>query len=230
VIGRDLQPDTLEKENEMSIKCGSCGGRHESIADVRACSEHYASGAAVQDVPTTTLPDLRTPQEEPRASGKQVDFMLSLESRKLPEDQRHDYAALEAMTLKAAKARITHLLTLPNLPGTRDGNQPDLPDVPAGRYACEMDGTWKFYQVDRPTEGRWAGYTFLKVQASDELYNIKNRTQVRMILDLIARDPKGSMLEYGRRIGRCGHCHRTLTDSESIAAGIGPICAGKMGW
>ena len=30
--------------------------------------------------------------------------------------------------------------------------------------------------------------------------------------------------------GSCGHCGRTLTNEESRARGIGPICAGKMGW
>lgn len=33
---------------------------------------------------------------------------------------------------------------------------------------------------------------------------------------------------YGRRTGRCMCCGRTLTNPESIAAGIGPICAGGL--
>lgn len=32
---------------------------------------------------------------------------------------------------------------------------------------------------------------------------------------------------YGELYGRCIKCGRTLTDDESIAAGIGPICADK---
>jgi hypothetical protein len=34
--------------------------------------------------------------------------------------------------------------------------------------------------------------------------------------------------EFGHIYGACVICGRTLTDEESIAAGIGPICAGKM--
>ncbi len=34
--------------------------------------------------------------------------------------------------------------------------------------------------------------------------------------------------EYGKRTGRCGVCHRKLTDPVSIEAGIGPICRGKF--
>lgn len=33
---------------------------------------------------------------------------------------------------------------------------------------------------------------------------------------------------FGKLYGRCMVCSRTLTDEESVAAGIGPICAGKF--
>ena len=34
--------------------------------------------------------------------------------------------------------------------------------------------------------------------------------------------------EYGALYGTCIVCGRTLTDEKSIAAGIGPVCAGKV--
>lgn len=34
--------------------------------------------------------------------------------------------------------------------------------------------------------------------------------------------------EHGRRTGRCLVCSRKLTHPESVAAGIGPVCAGKL--
>lgn len=34
--------------------------------------------------------------------------------------------------------------------------------------------------------------------------------------------------EFGVLYGTCMVCGRTLTDERSIAAGIGPICAGKV--
>jgi Family of unknown function (DUF6011) len=43
-------------------------------------------------------------------------------------------------------------------------------------------------------------------------------------------DPKTAAIEYGKRFRRCGVCHRGLTNDESIEAGIGPICAKKIGW
>jgi hypothetical protein len=32
---------------------------------------------------------------------------------------------------------------------------------------------------------------------------------------------------FGLIISACAHCGKTLTDEESIARGLGPICAGK---
>lgn len=107
-----------------------------------------------------------------------------------------------------------------------------LLEVPPGRYAIfnVAAGAIRFYHVNRPTDGRWKGYTFVNVQASDELHPIRNREQRDLILAEIAKDPKAASLAYGRELGHCGVCGRTLTDPDSINAGIGPICAGKMGW
>lgn len=103
-------------------------------------------------------------------------------------------------------------------------------DVPAGHYAIEIDDTIKFYKVDRPTEGRWTGYTFVKVQASDDYFPIRDKASRETILSIIARDPQSASKRYGHAIGKCGICNRTLTDSTSIANGIGPVCASKVGW
>lgn len=35
-------------------------------------------------------------------------------------------------------------------------------------------------------------------------------------------------VEYGKMYGQCGSCGKTLTNPDSIAAGIGPICADKF--
>ncbi len=100
-----------------------------------------------------------------------------------------------------------------------------------GRYAVNdpSDEILKFYKVDIPKEGKYVGYLFLSVQASYELFSIKNSQHRYKILCEIAKDPIGAMMRYGREIGSCAICGRTLTDQESRDRGIGPICAGKMG-
>lgn len=105
-----------------------------------------------------------------------------------------------------------------------------IPEVPAGRYAVENEqGVLAFYVVDRPTEGRWAGYTFVRVMASDEEHRVSMRA-AKPILAKIQSDPKAASARYGRELGVCGVCNRTLTDEASRAAGIGPVCADKAGW
>jgi hypothetical protein len=43
-------------------------------------------------------------------------------------------------------------------------------------------------------------------------------------------DPKAAAVAYGRKTGSCSCCGRELTRADSIALGIGPICAGRFGW
>lgn len=44
---------------------------------------------------------------------------------------------------------------------------------------------------------------------------------------LITGDWKAAGVEYAKQSGNCYRCNRLLTTPESIAAGIGPVCAGK---
>ena len=101
--------------------------------------------------------------------------------------------------------------------------------VPAGRYAVEIDGRLGFFKVDRPTEGRWAGFVFIKQMASDTEYLVRGERR-NLVYAAIATSPTAASVRYGREIGACGVCGRTLTDEDSRARGIGPICADKMGW
>lgn len=105
-------------------------------------------------------------------------------------------------------------------------------DIPAGRYAVrEPAGEIKFYQIDKPTTGRWEGYVFLKIQASDATFPIKSAArQMSVYGAILDAGVQASSELYGRTLGSCGVCGRTLTDPDSIARGIGPHCAAKMGW
>lgn len=44
---------------------------------------------------------------------------------------------------------------------------------------------------------------------------------------MIARDPRGAAIRFGRKTGNCSCCGRELTNRESVELGIGPICASK---
>lgn len=44
------------------------------------------------------------------------------------------------------------------------------------------------------------------------------------------KNPLEAVLAFARLTGQCGVCARKLTDAESVARGIGPICADKYGF
>jgi hypothetical protein len=70
--------------------------------------------------------------------------------------------------------------------------------------------------------GKIVGSKFIKVRAcSDE--------QQARILE-VAADPEKAAVAYGVMTGSCSCCGRELTNPESVARGIGPICAAKWGW
>ena len=70
--------------------------------------------------------------------------------------------------------------------------------------------------------GKVIGNKFLKVRECSQ-------EQEQRIIEASV-DPKGFAIKYGRMLGACSVCGKTLKDPESIEMGIGPICAGKMGW
>lgn len=102
-------------------------------------------------------------------------------------------------------------------------------EVPAGRYAVTdpTDGVFKFFHLDRPTEGRWKGYTFLKVRASDDLHPIRAKAHRDAVIAAIAEDVEKAQTQYGVKLGHCYRCGRTLTDQTSRDLGIGPDCRSK---
>jgi hypothetical protein len=46
----------------------------------------------------------------------------------------------------------------------------------------------------------------------------------------VSSDPKQAAIAYGQKFGKCAICARALTDKDSVALGIGPICAEKYGF
>lgn len=100
--------------------------------------------------------------------------------------------------------------------------------VPDGRYAVEEDGTLKFFHLrNGKANTKWAGFVFIDIQASDDLHQVRDRARKARIVALIAADLEAASRRYGQELGVCGRCGRTLTDEESRAYGIGPICREK---
>lgn len=108
----------------------------------------------------------------------------------------------------------------------------------SGGYALDREeGGTAFYLVNRPTQGKWEGWTFLRLQMGPESStlgsvdphgHVRGASNVRSILERILVDPKAAMARYGRELGFCGACGLPLTNETSREMGIGPICAAKF--
>ena len=138
-------------------------------------------------------------------------------------------------TKRGASNLIELLKDLPEAAQTAPVPAEDYPAaeiVPAGCYALETVGTavngTVFYKVDRPETGKWAGHVFVKRLEGDQEIRVR-RDQVGGILARIASvGALEASQAYGRLIGECGVCHATLTNDESRAYGVGPVCRKKF--
>lgn len=180
----------------------------------------------------TFLKDLLVKRDLSKASEDRVARLW--EAIRAVEDGRHYPVPL---TREKASECISWLVDQPKLKESPAAvvslqNDTTTPEVPAGYYAVENEeGRLMFYTVDRPTEGRWRGYVFVKVWASDEKHPIRNQTTRMQILQRIMDAGwEKCAARFGQEIGRCGVCGRTLTDETSRAIGIGPICREGGGW
>jgi hypothetical protein len=85
---------------------------------------------------------------------------------------------------------------------------------------------------------QWAGMVFVKA-GDKKLGAIKagafkrrfecSDAETAAVIEA-CQDPAKAAVAFGKAWGICTVCGRTLTDDQSIARGIGPICAEKYGW
>jgi len=91
---------------------------------------------------------------------------------------------------------------------------------------------------EAPSHGRNAGSLYVK-QAGEYVgkidgstfhpaWGVKQAPILEALLE-IAKSPAEALRVKGKETGRCCCCGRELTDPESVAAGIGPICASTWG-
>jgi hypothetical protein len=165
--------------------------------------------------PTATEPmlkylrGLREGKDLSQLNQKQIDWLMAQDFDTFPSE--------------LPKGRMSDVIEqLAGLPWKKRDLSPRDPatfDVEDGRYAVEKeDGTLMFYSVKN---GRYK--TFVSVWASDTQYPIQNPQEAKRILMAIKADPDAGP-RFGREIGRCYVCGRTLTDELSRSLGIGPIC------
>jgi hypothetical protein len=168
------------------------------------------------------------------ATLNQISYIKKLLNMKAVASPGAITSTIPTLTKKTASDLIGILLKLPwkNTPAPVPSVPPapvkQTPKIGEGYYALTdpLDGVLKFYRVSVPDKGHWVGCTFLAQMASERHMPIRDKNERNRIFELIAKNPEAAMREYGKHIGKCGHCHRALTDADSRARGIGPVCAG----
>lgn len=127
------------------------------------------------------------------------------------------------MTKTEASNVISWLLTQP-----KKADPQVKPEIPAGYYAVKSatgNNDLDFYVIDAPTEGKWAGYMFVKrVIGGRPVQRVRNPEATDVLARILAAGVEASAVLYGTEIGRCYVCNRTLTDELSRDLGIGPHC------
>jgi hypothetical protein len=175
------------------------------------------------------------PQSEPLASDKQIGYALALlDERGMLgssfNNKGDKWFATEdnvrMLTRKRCSDFIAKLLTLPQR--TERANT-WMPDVPDGHYAVQApgDSMLGFYEVRTSSRG----FRKLYRQLSDDRFYISPQDPHNEGVWLtIAANPKEAALRYGRELGVCGVCSRTLTNEVSRSLGIGPVCRARRSW
>ena len=123
------------------------------------------------------------------------------------------------------------------LKSSAPGTDLSIASIPAGLYAVPQGATRLKVCIKQGT-GKWKGWVFVSdaaVYGQRERYGAQRPSgryegKISDALALIAADPAAASAEYGRLTGTCGVCGRPLENEESVARGIGPVCAGRMGW
>lgn len=70
-----------------------------------------------------------------------------------------------------------------------------------------------------------------KITAEGRFYASQTaRVGIQSEVEAVGQDPKAAAIAHGQRTGTCSVCGAELTNGESIARGIGPICAERFGW
>lgn len=185
----------------------------------------------------------------PKASDKQVSFIQSLlDERDLFKSDRFfdSVNAMDATELAdyierlkeqanrlnktVASAWISALLDLPKKgkaePSNNGRSAPRFSEPEAGMYRTEDGNIYRVYL------GQKSGRMLVKQVVGDEAsgygYEYVGAAQYKLPQDA-ERMTLAEAKEWGKMTGHCCVCARRLDVPESVDAGIGPVCAGRVG-
>ncbi len=151
---------------------------------------------------------------ERKATEGQVAYLTDLlATRVAPEGS--DYTLIDPATLSFADASLA-IDVLSKRPRATAATAAH--GIREGRYAYQPEGEQAmFLRVSR------TGRVYSQAGPSEHPYRGTDTDALRWI----AANQKDAAALYGKLLGVCGRCSRELTDEDSRARGLGPICASK---
>jgi len=215
-------------------RCGNCHKNHETVQDVKDCYVGRLPGQK----------DAGPAFDKEPATEAQIDFLLRLSKDKnteeLSKDNKRMVAAVAEMYGKSvtaachlySKADVSQLLSAMTL--LPYSTKEKWPGVPEGKYAiANDDGVIAFWEVSKPTEGRYAGRCFANqiVGSPRDWRRLRSPgVTVAHAMAIIEADPVAAATLFGIKTKSCGRCGSPLSNIRSRAAGFGETCAERVGW
>lgn len=189
-----------------SIKCGHCKQTHTSVIEVKQCAGLVPAA--------------------PRYAAQQAAMEYELGRRDSPSVSQDIHEGQQSrdeqvVTLQRRTSRVVTEQKVHNGPIRQVVTE-------AGMY--RNPDTKMIYKVQKAVHGSGHLYAKRLEVHEDQGNRVSFEYAPGALRDLDARwrlsveDAK----QFGALYGSCMVCGRVLTNEESIAAGIGPICAGKM--
>lgn len=160
------------------------------------------------------------------ATAKQIEFINRLASERDATrvepilSMGRELWRAHAFDTEAASAIIDALMEIP---------RPEVERVEVLEGMHRLNG--QIYKVQRAVNG--SGRLYAKALVQDEIDSAQGWSfvyspgAVRHLSEATVMTLDEAK-EFGALYGTCCVCGRTLTDENSIAAGIGPVCAGKF--
>jgi len=223
------------------IKCGHCKGRHTTVNEVRQCAAPVMPSATRAPVHPVRLRDA-------------VDLILTSAANahigSVPTITRAAAIAGIEHTVRCSCGQWARTMegTSKMLWDAFDGhlraelaaeeNQPErdlamsesLDDIRRDLALPATEGMYakggEVYKVQRAVHG--SGHLYVK-RLDKATQSFEYAPGILRQLTMADRMTLAEAKAYGALYGVCCVCARTLTNEESIAAGIGPVCAGRLG-
>lgn len=131
--------------------------------------------------------------------------------------------AARRLSKKNASNVISFLKAEPNLAAKTWKDSSPVPEAPEGMHRL-ADGS--IYKVQRSTQsGRVYAKALVENNGSWSFEYAPGTVKILSERTLMTLD---EAKEFGALYGTCCVCARTLTNEESIEAGIGPVCGGRL--